>query len=107
MANHTPDRWSLERSDARDCLVSVLYGGRETGNGSTPPRSLFQRTIAACRTAQVVISGRSITGSKETLRARPETAPDTNPTAPVEPPAETATPKRPSSGAGPASRTTA
>jgi hypothetical protein len=107
MANHTPDRWSLERSDARDCLVSVLYGGRGTGDGSTPPRFLFQRTIAACRSAQVVVSGRSITGSMETLRARPETSLDTNPAARGDTPAETATPKPPSTDAGPASRTTA
>jgi hypothetical protein len=81
MASHTPDRWSLERSDARDCLVSVLYGRRGSGDGSTPPKPLFQRNVAACRTSQVVVSGRSITGSNEILRARPEARIDADPAA--------------------------
>jgi hypothetical protein len=55
-----PESWSRERSGARDCLVSVLYGRHTSGNGSSL-RPLFQRTTAACRTSQAVVSARSIT----------------------------------------------
>jgi hypothetical protein len=71
MGTSFPDRWSRQRSGSRDCLVSVLYGRRTSGAGSTPPRPLFQRTMAAGRTAQVVISSRSITGSGGSPAAPP------------------------------------
>lgn len=60
MAASFPESWSRERSSARDCLVSVLYGRHTTGSGSTL-RPLFQRTTAASRTSQTVVSARSIT----------------------------------------------
>ncbi len=56
-----PDRWSRERSGARDCLVSVLYGRRSFDGDSTALRPLFHRTMAAGRISQVVVSMRSTT----------------------------------------------
>jgi hypothetical protein len=63
-----PDSWSRERTSARDCLVSVLYGVR-TAPGA-PPRPLFQRSMSAARTSQTVVSARSITTPSEWLEYR-------------------------------------
>jgi hypothetical protein len=70
MGSSIPDSWSRERSGARDHLVSVLYGHRSSGGGSTPPRPIFQRNTAAARSSQVVVGNRSITSPSTRLATK-------------------------------------